>query len=689
MNNSQKSSPAKLVLITISVFLVIFSLCAVINIATWIGKGISGNLNINPIISFSKNSSSQIIPTNVDVAKFSSEQEFRNYIAKLSPNSSNYSLSPLSTSDSKEIAAPSTTTGGSTSTQGQVTRYSSTNVQVSGIDEADIVKTDGKSLFLTSQTYQIYYDRIMPNAPIDSNYQYQNNLKTSILNTLPTDKIQELAKIETGGQLLLSSNVLIILDPSNYTNKLISGYDISDQKNPKKLWEVKFDQNQTYIDSRVVGGKLFIITSKSLYNSSNCATPLLTSGARELKINCDQVYYPVNLYNLDSVLTVTKFDVVSGSVENTFTTLAQSSANTVYMSLDNLYLTYQVQPSYLKLLTQFLNSDAKGLLSDSISSRLTELSNYNISENSKLTEAQNAILSYMNSLSQDDRNILQQNLANKFSDFMKNNKRNLLSTKIIKLANANLNLLSQGQVPGYLLNQYSLDEYQGNLRIVTTIDTQNSLYYFGSTNTNNSSSSENDVYILNSNLEKIGQLQGLGLTERIYSARFINSKLYLVTYRQIDPFYIIDLSNPNSPQKTGELKIPGYSGYLHPLDDNHILGVGVENSQLKLSVFDVADSNNPKEVSKFTTSDYYSEALYNAKAFLYDQEKKVIFIPGSQNSYIFKLESDFSLNLKKAVSGLNFSRAVYVNNNLYLIDQNQNVKIFSEDNFELVGQYYK
>ncbi len=685
------SSTKNLIIIFSLIALVIFCLFVIFLISFTLNK------NLSQILTQNSSSSSQVIPQNVSFSKFNSEEEFRNYIAKLSSNSYGYSSAVTSNIDSvsKEILSPiNSISGGTTSAQAQVNRYSTTNVQVSGIDEADIVKTDGKSLFLTSKNSPVYYyDKVIqPGNSISPIY--QANSQTSVLNTLPVDKISEMSKIEKGGQLLVSNSVLVILDSTNYNmGKSVSAYDISDQKNPKKLWSSTFDSAQTYIDSRVIDNKLYIITSKSLYNYSNCVVPLLRTDLQELKINCDQIYYPQNFYNLDSILTVTKFDVNSGKIEQTFTTLAQNSATTIYMSYDNLYLTYQVQPNYLKLLTNFLQSDAKGMFPDTITARLNQLSSYDISESSKFSEAALSIQSYINSLNDDDKKLLQQNLANKMSDFLKNNKRNLLSTKIVKLSNSNLSLLSQGSVPGYLLNQYSLDEYQGNLRIATTVEAQgyNLLGFAGSSSSGglSMSSSENDVYVLNSNLEKIGQLQSLGLTERIYSSRFINSKLYLVTFRQTDPFYIIDLSNPNSPQKTGELKIPGYSGYLHQLDTNLILGVGIENNQLKLSVFDVSDSQNPKEASKFTTSDYYSESLYNSKAFLYDKEKKVIFVPGSQNSYIFKLEADNQLSLKKVVSGLNFSRAVYVNNNLYLIDAYQGIKVFSEESFELVGQYNK
>jgi len=84
----------------------------------------------------------------------------------------------------------------------------------------------------------------------------------------------------------------------------------------------------------------------------------------------------------------------------------------------------------------------------------------------------------------------------------------------------------------------------------------------------------NNVYVLNSKMETIGKLENLAEKERIYSTRFIGDRLYMVTFLRIDPLFVIDLSNPNKPEVLGELKIPGFSDYLHPYDENHIIGIG-------------------------------------------------------------------------------------------------------------------
>ena len=186
----------------------------------------------------------------------------------------------------------------------------------------------------------------------------------------------------------------------------------------------------------------------------------------------------------------------------------------------------------------------------------------------------------------------------------------------ISVAQDKFTFEAKGSVAGYVLNQYSMDEYNGYFRLATT---------------SQKNSTQNNVFVLNMNLTTVGKLENLAVTERIYSARFIGDKAYLVTFRQIDPFFVLDLSNPAEPKVAGELKIPGYSSYLHPYDADHIIGLGIENNTLKLSLFDVTNVNSPTEMAKYIIEgDWtYSEALNDPKAFLFDKAKELLVIPVS------------------------------------------------------------
>jgi uncharacterized secreted protein with C-terminal beta-propeller domain len=273
-----------------------------------------------------------------------------------------------------------------------------------------------------------------------------------------------------------------------------------------------------------------------------------------------------------------------------------------------------------------------------------------------------------------------------------------------------LNFEAEGSVPGYVLNQYSMDEYNGNFRIATTWQKE--------------TTQMNNVYVLNMdmNMSLVGKLENLAEGERIYSVRFMGDKGYIVTFRQIDPFFIIDLSNPAEPKVAGELKIPGYSSYLHPFDENHVIGLGMENNTVKLSLFDVANVNAPTEIAKYIVEgDWtYSEALQEPKAFLFDKQKELLVIPISitnygvvgssgreyymqggfwQGAYVFKATaSGFTLrggitHAENATSasyygiayGQQVNRALYIGNTLYTVS-NAKVQLNSLDTLALIAE---
>lgn len=177
---------------------------------------------------------------------------------------------------------------------------------------------------------------------------------------------------------------------------------------------------------------------------------------------------------------------------------------------------------------------------------------------------------------------------------------------------------AKGSVPGYIINQFSMDEYDGYFRIATT--------RWGSEDVTQGNTTLNNLYILNKNLEVVGTLENLAPGERIYSTRMMGDQVYMVTYRQVDPFYVIDTSEPTAPKVLGYLKIPGYSSYLHPYDNKTIIGVGMEtkmvkdrvlNDGVKISLFDVTDFNNPIEKDKVIlgTGNSSTDVSYDHKAF--------------------------------------------------------------------------
>lgn len=206
-----------------------------------------------------------------------------------------------------------------------------------------------------------------------------------------------------------------------------------------------------------------------------------------------------------------------------------------------------------------------------------------------------------------------------------------------RLDQGNIVYVGEGTVPGTILNQFAMDEYEGYFRIATT---KGDMWGSGE------SKSTNNVYVLDEQLKTVGTLENLAPGERIYSTRFLGGRAYMVTFRNVDPLFAIDLRNPAKPTVLGQLKIPGYSDYLHPYDENHIIGFGKGTVELpskgfgseetiafyqgmKIALFDVSDVSHPKEMFKEMIGDRgtSSELLYNHKALLFSKAKSLMAFP--------------------------------------------------------------
>jgi len=188
---------------------------------------------------------------------------------------------------------------------------------------------------------------------------------------------------------------------------------------------------------------------------------------------------------------------------------------------------------------------------------------------------------------------------------------------------------ASGEVPGSLIDQYAMSEYDGALRVVTTafIAAPGGLW---------SATSESALHVLRQqgeSLSEIAQLGGLGRGERVYSVRFVGSTGYVVTFRQTDPLYVVDLSDPTSPEAVGELQLTGYSAYLHPAGDGRLIGVGQEANArgrvlgVQVSLFDVGDPSKPALLARYQLNGGHSEAEADPHAFLYWPETGLVLIP--------------------------------------------------------------
>lgn len=251
-----------------------------------------------------------------------------------------------------------------------------------------------------------------------------------------------------------------------------------------------------------------------------------------------------------------------------------------------------------------------------------------------------------------------------------------------------VSLAASGHVPGSVLDQYAVSEHEGFLRIASSVSWE--------------SGQGADVFVLEqqaAELNVVGSVTGIGAGEQLYAARFVGERGYVVTFLQTDPLFSIDLSDPRNPQQVGELVIPGFSNYLHVADSDHLLGIGHNASDtgqrlgLQLSVFDVSLIDQPARVAKADIGSPFasSEATWNPKAFTYWENERLIAFPvqyyadsaapfAAPNLYegifIFKLQPDFSLTFTGSMDDYStfntpWNRVVFIEDRVYAINRNK------------------
>ena len=257
-------------------------------------------------------------------------------------------------------------------------------------------------------------------------------------------------------------------------------------------------------------------------------------------------------------------------------------------------------------------------------------------------------------------------------------------TNIRKLSyqDGKIEAVAQGEIPGYINDSFSIDEYNGYLRIVTTNE------------------DTNGVYVLNEKMETVGTIEGLAQDERVYSARFFGDTGYFVTFRETDPLFSVDLSDPQNPQIVGELKIPGFSEYLHPYGENQLLGIGMAADEetgitdgVKLSMFDISDRADVKENNVFVMENVYStDVFYNYKAVVIDSEKNLIgfsgYTEGGETYFVFSYDAEngFVCRLQEMVNGNSYAetRGVYIGDVLYIVKGNI-IEAYDLNSYSKVG----
>lgn len=464
-------------------------------------------------------------------------------------------------SDAYDLAVPRAAAWGLVGGSETPKDFSTTNIQVWGVDEADIVKNDGRFIYVISGN------------------------KVVIIDAYPAENAGILSEIEVDGnpiEIFINENRLVVFGMT-----FIKVYDVSDKENPVLKRDVSFDGS--YFDSRMIGGYVYVIINAPInYLGEEIELPKFSSGGKAQTIPAYEIYYfdvPDYSYNFTTIMSI---NTQNDDEEISKETFLIGTAQNIFVSSNNIYITYTAWNDWIR--------------------------NWDWAEGGETEKT----------------------IVHKIS-----------------VSDGKIEYKSQGEVPGHILNQFSMDEYQGYFRVATTTEWEKT---------------QNHVYILDENLKIVGKLEGLAFTERIYSARFIGDRAYLVTFRRVDPLFVIDLKDPSDPKVLGELKIPGYSDYLHPYDENHIIGVGRETG-VKMALFDVSDPEQPKEISKYEVGGWETDsyALGDHKAFLFSKSKNLFVMPIGgydwQDAYVFDVSLDNGFVLKGRIT-------------------------HSENNFELMGRYW-
>ncbi len=378
-------------------------------------------------------------------------------------------------------------------------------------------------------------------------------------------------------------------------------------------------------------------------------------------------------------------------------------SGTIYVSENNFYLTYQQNLPF-----GFYEDSARDrffdivvpLLPQEIQNQINQIrQDTSISSAKQWAQISEVLQDSYNKMSQNQKEQLFENIREALADYDAKIQKDSLKTIIHKISidGSSLEYQAKGSVPGRLLNQFSMDENDDRFRIATTIE-----YYTPYSGVVRS----NAVYVLDEDLKIVGGLDEIAPDESIFSARFMGDRLYLVTFQQIDPFFVIDLSS-DSPKILGELKIPGFSNYLHPYDEDVVIGVGRDTKEIgngrvqqlgvKIALFDVSDVSKPKVLDDYIIGDSstHSESLHDHKAFFFDKNKSLLSIPISSDVkslegvsekliapdwnrwngfYVFDLDTDDGINLKGTIThsendrgyySIGNSRTFYIENVLY------------------------
>ncbi|MBN2422251.1 beta-propeller domain-containing protein [Candidatus Woesearchaeota archaeon] len=506
--------------------------------------------------------------------------------------------------------------------------YSETNVQVEGVDEADIIKTDGNYIYTVSEK-TLFIIRAYPGEDAEI-------VSTIKLDQRPSGIFINEDYLAVFGDFYDNDFFKEIDFTPRYGMTFFNIYDIEDRENPELLKEYKFEGN--YFRSRMAGDYIYLVTSTRPYYRP-IPMPVILDGTTRSTVAVEDIYYFDIPYQNPVFVNIHAIDFDDLDEDISSKSIAVESSQNMYMSHDNIYITYTEyvneyeiqQQIIMELLDPYVTESDKLLIE-----KIKKTDNEILSKAEKDAKIFRIYESYASTLSSDELEEVEEKAEEMLRERLE--EYNHFEFTVINRINVDKDKIkpeANGKVPGHIINQFSMDENDNIFRIATTLNPRWSRFEKQRTE------STNNVYTLNMDLEILDELEGLAENEQIYSTRFIGERLYMVTFKQIDPFFVIDLSDPENIEELGKLKIPGFSRYLHPYDKDTIIGIGQDATEsgrtqgLKISLFDVSDVENPKEIAKYVSDSRYTQstAMYEHKAFLFSKEKNLLVIPAYNYDY--------------------------------------------------------
>ncbi|MGY5147447.1 MAG: beta-propeller domain-containing protein [Candidatus Nitrosopumilus sp. bin_7KS] len=578
--------------------------------------------------------------------------------------------------------------------------YSTTNVQVQNVDEPDYLKNDSKYVYIVSQNtlsiidaYPAESAKLVLKIALDIESQYIQNM------FLNDDRLVIFYNGQSDDEVIPQYDFIPRRSYSSVTHALI--VDVSDKENPTILKDYSIDGH--FMDARMIGNYAYFVTNSNV-DYQYPRLPVIMEDS--IRIMTPDAFYFDNMEQFSNFNTITAIDIFGDKINSESFLMGYTGA--FYVSEDNFYLTYQQNMPF-----GFYENSSRDrffdvvvpLLPNNIQEQIKAIQNdSSISSSVQWIKISELMQKSYNQMDKNDKEKLFEKIREALNEYDVKIQEDTRKTIIHKISidEDKIEYIAKGSVPGRLLNQFSMDENGDRFRVATTTE-----YYIQHQGTVRA----NAVYVLDEQLKIVGELDEIAPDESIFSARFMGDRLYLVTFEQIDPFFVIDLST-DTPKILGELKIPGFSNYLHPYDEEHVIGIGrdtkeVDNGRvqqlgIKIALFNVADVKNPKVADDIIIGDSstHSEALYEHKSFFFDKKSGVLSIPisgdvkslnGISNAkkiapdynrwsgfYVFDVNASDGFDLKGTVThsaedsryyGMSNARSFYIDEVLYTASQ--------------------